>query len=198
VDTNGRGAKRLVVEYAGAERETYWVESDTSPAVWRLLGFLSDPSLEACGHMVGHGGSNSELYKTWKGMLGRCCNTQNRAFQDYGGRGISVCARWMDFWNFVSDMGSKPSPHHSIDRIDNDGDYEPGNCRWATATEQTHNQRLKRTNTSGHNGVSWFGPYGKYQARITANSRLIHLGWYADIEDAIAVRKQAEQQLWGQ
>jgi hypothetical protein len=75
-------------------------------------------------------------------MIQRCTNPQVPGFKDYGERGIKVCERWRkDFRAFLSDMGAKPSPAHSIDRINNDGDYEPSNCRWATATEQARNQR---------------------------------------------------------
>ncbi|MDQ5917678.1 MAG: hypothetical protein QG660_789 [Pseudomonadota bacterium] len=74
-------------------------------------------------------------------MLQRCTNPAAEKWQIYGGRGIHVCERWHSFDNFYADMGLKPSSKHSIDRIDNDGHYEPGNCRWATAKEQRANQR---------------------------------------------------------
>lgn len=84
------------------------------------------------------------MHNTWLKIRDRCTNPSAAKFPDYGGRGIKVCDRWQSFENFLSDMGEKPSPNVSIDRINNDGNYEPGNCRWATAKEQANNRRAAR------------------------------------------------------
>lgn len=97
-----------------------------------------------------HGLSKTTEYRTWNAMLQRCQNPKNTAFNRYGGRGIIVCDRWQLFENFYADMGPRPSPKHSIDRINNDGDYEPDNCRWATPHEQARNKR-------GNYLVEWRG-----------------------------------------
>lgn len=94
--------------------------------------------------------SKTPEYRIWINMRSRCLCSTDRAFKWYGGRGIEVCDRWRaSFDDFIADMGSRPSPAHSIDRINNDGNYEPSNCRWATAKQQANNQRR-----GGHHSAS--------------------------------------------
>lgn len=125
-----------------------------------------------------HGKSASPEYKSWSGMRDRCGNPQGRAYHNYGGRGITVCERWESFELFLADMGSRPSPIHSLDRIDNDKGYSPDNCRWATKETQGRNRRglIATHSTSSLKEASDAAGviYG------TAHARVRRLGWTPD------------------
>jgi hypothetical protein len=122
-------------------------------------------------------------YSIWYGMVRRCTNPRDHRFPYYGGRGIGVSARWRhDFMAFFADLGPRPSPGHSIDRLDNTRGYEPGNCRWATRSQQQRN-KPRRANAVG---ACYLRRNDRWQARINIHGRAVFLGTFKSKEEAIA------------
>lgn len=143
-----------------------------------------------------HGKMDTKSYGTWEGMLQRCNNPNSVGYLDYGGRGITVCKRWLSFEDFFTDMGERPEGT-SLDRIDVNGDYSPENCRWADASVQGFNQRKSTNNTSGRTGVSWNKQKLKWDAYIMKDRKKINLGRFEKKEDAILAREQGELKYYG-
>lgn len=148
-----------------------------------------------------HGMNGTSEYQTWQHLRDRCLNKNNKGYIRYGGRGIRVCQRWNEkFSNFYEDMGPKPSPSHSIDRIDNDKNYSCGkcdhckalgwkaNCRWADDETQRLNQGMRSSNKSGHKNVSWDRFRNLWAVRVKRSKRYVFGGRYATLKEAIIAR----------
>lgn len=136
-------------------------------------------------------GKKSALYGTWLRMHDRCLNPHYHRFHRYGGRGIRVCWRWhssnfVGFENFARDMGEHPGTGYSLNRVDNDGNYEPANCRWATHQQQANNMP-RPVGRSGVRGV-WLIRNGKYRASIRQHGKDVHVGVFLSAAEAATAR----------
>lgn len=127
-----------------------------------------------------HGLSRTRIAKAWRGMIDRCSKPSRDDYQLYGGRGIKVCSRWKEsLLNFLADMGHPPK-EHSIDRIDNDGNYEPSNCKWSTRAEQARNRRSSKNlsfNGKTQTQAEWAEDLGISQGTLHAR---LKAGWSLD------------------
>ena len=128
---------------------------------------------------IKHNKSKTKLYGVWNTMVQRTTNKNVKSYSSYGGRGITVCDRWKKFEKFYEDMGGAYKDGLSIDRIDNNGNYEPSNCRWTNRYVQMQNtSKICSNNTTGYRGVTLRKESGKYSAKIRANSKTTYLGVY--------------------
>lgn len=159
--------------------------------------FVSGHNARVSHGMRSHGMHKTRTYGIWHGMIDRCANRNNKSWRLYGGRGISVCERWLKFENFLADMGERPNGL-SLDRRDPDGNYEPGNCRWATQEQQSNNKRtchqitaLGKTQTI----AQWAREIGMNRAVLRGRLRA---GWSAEsaVTTPILTFRQAAARRW--
>lgn len=141
--------------------------------------------------------SYTREYRAWQNIKDRCYNTLNKDYRHYGGRGIGVFDGWLhDFKAFYNYVGERPTAKHSIDRIDNDGDYKPGNVKWSTRREQTNNRRV--INSQGFPGIrirEYTTGAIRWIARIYIEGNDTYIGMYKSLDEAIGARLSAEESL---
>ena len=151
--TGQRFSRLVVVEEAGrtkAQKVTWHCQCECGNTITVATSYLKNGNTQSCGclmidRVTTHGKYGSKVYKAWQRIIQRCNNVNFVQWKDYGGRGIKICARWLEsFDNFYADMGDLPSDKHTIERIDNNGDYEPDNCKWDTMRNQRRNARSNR------------------------------------------------------
>ena len=156
---------------------------------------IKNGGTQSCGcqknkQKITHGRSNSRFYKTWKHMVGRCSNPNNKDYKDYGARGIIVCDEWLDIRNFTEWCNSTypKLEDYTLDRIDNDKGYSPENCTWSDKTTQAINQRIMKNNKSGYVGVRYHSRDGVWTAYISVNNTRKYIGSFPTIEEAVLTR----------
>ena len=146
-----------------------------------------------------HGMCKTRIHRIWVAMRFRCNNENGNAYSHYGEKGVSVCPDWQSsFESFYEwSLSNGYAEHLTIDRIDNNGNYEPSNCRWVTQSVQVRNTGTFSTNTSGIKGVSFDKSRNKWCAYIDAGNKRLSLGRFNSIDEAAAARKAGELKYWG-
>lgn len=152
-------------------------------------------------HLKKHGLSTTKIYQIFWGMLNRCTKEDNNAYEYYGGKGIKVYEEWDNFDKFLNfydwAMANGYEEGLQLDRIDNNKDYHPNNCRWVTPTENARNQEVRKDNTSGFKGVNRDKRKNLWAVRISVGGKRLYIGRFKKLEDAVNARREAEIKYWG-
>ena len=202
VDLKGEKFGQLtVVESLGSDGKNGWHLCLCSCGNYTKIMTRNIKVIKSCGCLAEktrftkdskttHGLSHTNTYKIWSGMVQRVTNPNNKRYSDYGGRGITVCEKWLDFEGFYEDMGERPKGK-TLDRIDNNLSYCKGNCKWSTLSEQQSNRRPNKDSKT-RLGVSFCRQTKSWKARLVVNKKEIWLGRHEKYEDACYVVELAE------
>ena len=190
-------------------KATFWLcKCDCGNERITSAGLLRSGQTRSCGcikkellskRSKTHGKSETKLYRRWNNMIERCYKSYSRGYKHYGARGITVCDEWRNdfeaYEKWCLENGYTEGCELSIDRINNDGNYEPSNCRLTTKTVQARNtQKLRCDNTSGYRGVSYLKKNRKYSAQIGISGKLVYLGSF---QTALEAAKAYDQYVIG-
>ena len=160
---------------------------------------LSSKNTTSCGcylkeQITKHGGSGKGSYNTWRAMVRRCNNINDKDYKNYGALGVTICPQWMHYVNFVADMG-EPVGDETLDRINTYGNYEPANCRWAGVKVQNRNVRVRKESRTRVVGVS-ITQSGKYMAKVTVDKKSYYSKCFNTLEEAMYARKNLVEKYW--
>lgn len=184
-----------IVSKSGRKRVTWECVCDCGSSTTVTASNLKHTT-RSCGcvkgsHRVTHNKSNSRLYIIWSSMKGRCLNPKDSAYKRYGGRGILVCEEWLIFENFYSwSVENGYSEKLTVDRIDNDKGYNPGNCRFASKSVQAANRRKEENTSSKFIGVYFHKEGKKFASHITFEGKSKYFGLFACEKEAAEVRNK--------
>jgi hypothetical protein len=189
-----------VLEQAGRNnlKKVLWrCQCECGKEVVVVSGSLVTGNTTSCG-CIGknfkHGGTGKGSYNTWRAMMRRCYNSADKDYPKWGGRGILVHAAWHDYVSFALAVG-EPAGKETLDRIDPNGSYEPGNVRWASPAIQARNIRVPKTSKTGVTGVLFHN--NRYYAAITVKTKKFYSKCFTNLEEAAAARKELERLHWG-
>lgn len=206
-----RFGRLVIIKEAGKNKHRdalWWCQCDCGNIVKAIGSNLRKKGAKSCGCLQKeaaiktgnnnskHGMTGTKTFAIWQAMLQRCINPNSKGYRFYGKRGISVDERWFKFEDFFEDMGEKPKGL-TLDRKDNEKGYCKENCRWVSMAIQNRNKRVQERSNTGITGVTYNRPNHKYQSYIRTNGKLTHLGYFTDLGEAKAARKEAEVKYWG-